>query len=66
MPSKANYTIEYLIDIQQFSKEQLKEHVQKKLAKVLPNINFEIQEKPKHLLLSIISNEKSLTVVMKS
>jgi len=58
MSSTERYTLEYWIDLNKFSKEQLENNVKKSLDKFLVSIKFEVQEKDKYLILRIISTEK--------
>ncbi len=58
MSSTERYTLEYWIDSSKNSKEQLESHVKRSLSRYLGDINLEVQEKDKYLILHIVSTEK--------
>jgi hypothetical protein len=58
MSSTKKYALEYWINLDKFSKEQLEDYVKESLNKFLANIKFEVQEKDRYLILLIVSTEK--------
>lgn len=58
MTSKKQYALEYWIDLNQFSKEQLTREIEIKLDKFIQEVTFKIQEEERYLILCITSNKR--------
>ena len=58
MSSSETYVLEYWIDLNCFSRDQLENHVKESLDKFLEEINLEIKENDKYLILCITSTDK--------
>lgn len=58
MSSSETYVLEYWIDLNCFSRDQLENHVKESLDKFLKEINLEIKENEKYLILCITSTDK--------
>jgi Asp-tRNA(Asn)/Glu-tRNA(Gln) amidotransferase C subunit len=60
MSNNKKYCLEYWINSDQFSKGDLDIHVRESLSKILSNIEFEIYEKDKYLILRITSTDNNI------
>ncbi len=58
MCGSETFRLEYWIELAQFSKEHLKNHVNQSLGGLLADTKFEVQEKANYLILRIVSTEK--------